>query len=189
MNQVDINQLQKHIQELENSKADNVPLTRNKQPKKIVVEAEESPILSTAESIPVTKQKKPRKPKTAAQMEAFNRMREQKEVVDRQKRLDKKIAGAKALLEAELSKQSVPVVQATPKKNEPNVSESESETEVIVSKKSSKKPKRQIIIESSSDDDSVTEPLVKTKQFGKSHQNKSSIRVSDQQPRRNFFAD
>jgi hypothetical protein len=125
--------------------------------------------------VPLTKQKKPR---SQAQIEAFEKVKEKRRQNLEAKKQEKLINSAKLLLEEETKKTSrveheVPLKKSQPKKKVKHVepepepkSESESEEEVIVVKKSKpvKKQKkvRKIIIEESSsedeDDESEYEP-------------------------------
>ena len=123
--------------------------------------------------VPLTKQKKPR---SQAQIEAFERVKEKRRQNLEAKKQEKLINSAKLILEEETKKTShVPLKKSQPKKKVKHVepepepeteSESESEEEVIVVKKSKpvKKQKkvRKIIIEESSsedeDDESEYEP-------------------------------
>ena len=123
--------------------------------------------------VPLTKQKKPR---SQAQIEAFERVKEKRRQNLEAKKQEKLINSAKLILEEETKKTShVPLKKSQPKKKVKHVepepepeteSESQSEEEVIVVKKSKpvKKQKkvRKIIIEESSsedeDDESEYEP-------------------------------
>ena len=114
--------------------------------------------------VPLTKQKKPR---SQAQIEAFERVKEKRRQNLEAKKQEKLINSAKLILEEETKKTShVPLKNSQPKKKVKHVepepepeteSESESEEEVIVVKKSKpvKKQKkvRKIIIEESSSED------------------------------------
>ena len=121
--------------------------------------------------VPLTKQKKPR---SQAQIEAFEKVKEKRRQNLEAKKQEKLINSAKLILEEETKKTShVPLKKSQPKKKVKHVepepepeSDSDSEEEVIVVKKSKpvKKQKkvRKIIIEESSsedeDDESEYEP-------------------------------
>ena len=119
--------------------------------------------------VPLTKQKKPR---SQAQIEAFEKVKEKRRQNLEAKKQEKLINSAKLILEEETKKTShVPFKKSQPKKKVKHVepepepeteSESESEEEVIVVKKSKpvKKQKkvRKIIIEESSSEDEPEPP-------------------------------
>lgn len=107
--------------------------------------------------VPLTKQKKPR---SQAQMEAFEKVKEKRRQNLEAKKQEKILNSAKLLIEEETKKASVkPAPKKKLKPVEPlpeSESESESEEEVIVVKKSKPKPKkkvRKIIIEESSSEE------------------------------------
>lgn len=101
--------------------------------------------------VPLTKQKKPR---SQAQIEAFEKVKEKRRQNLEAKKQEKILNSAKLLIEEETKKASVkPAPKKKLKPVEP-LPESESEEEVIVVKKSKPKKKvRKIIIEESSSED------------------------------------
>lgn len=132
--------------------------------------SENEAIEENLEEVPLTK-KKAKKPRTEAQLEAFEKVKEKRRQNLEAKKQEKILNSAKLLIEQETKKSqpssipledSVPRVKTQPKKKkielepEPE-SESESEEEIIIVKKPKPKPKkkkvRKIIIEESSSDE------------------------------------
>lgn len=122
-----------------------------------------SDIVAIESNEPLTK---PKKPKTAKQMEAFEKVKERRKQSIEANKQQKLLESAKLLIESESKKQSQPQPTKKQPKEKPlpeyterDESEDESEEEIIVVKKSKPKPKpkkkvRTVIIESSDSSDS-----------------------------------
>ena len=183
--------LSKYIEELEQQRLDDVPLTK---PKKQKDNQPSQQIQEQTEPEAKPKKVSKRPPKTPLQMEAAKKMQMKRKQIVEQIHLKKKIEAGKAYLEElkknqskendqveELPKQ-IPKKQQV-KENSPD-SESESSEEVIIKKKSkskSKKSKKKIVIvddsttdESESEDEPIIKKVSNNNDFGKSHQNRKS---------------
>jgi len=173
---------------LTKSKGKNIPKVEPQEPIPEPLEAVKPPIHIPPLNIPIEKPvkiKKPRAPKTPAQLEAFKKAMEVRKKNIEQKKIDKKVEASKILLE-----HSQQIDKVKPKKQVVEV-ESEEEPEIVYVKRKSKKKK--IIVESESDSEPEIE-IRHRKDFGKSHQNKASIKTitkpeSVKVSYHNFFTD
>lgn len=105
--------------------------------------------------VPLTKQKKPR---SQAQIEAFEKVKEKRKANLEAKKQEKLLNSAKLLLQSSEANVEEPIkkpIKTKGKPQPPPQSESESEEEVIVVKKKARKAKkvRKIIIEESSSEE------------------------------------
>ena len=162
---------------------EKAPLTkprRGRPSKKQTVEFDEDNKIEEAnedeineELEPTQKVKKVRPPKTEKQMAAF---KEKCVKGNKQKTLSNQkllIESAKTILKKEISQKKNEVSDDSSES-----SESEEEPEIIHIKKSKKKAakKKIVIVHSDSSDSEDDEDNLPTKQFGKSHRNKSTIK-------------
>ena len=110
---------------------------------------------------------KPKKPKTAKQLEAFEKVKEKRKQNIESKKQQKLIESAKLLIE-QSQKQPQPAPKKEPKYEQIKQEDSDSEEEIIVVKKSKPKKKvRKVIIESESESESDEEEVIQA--IEKSH--------------------
>jgi hypothetical protein len=177
MENLDIEKLKSHINDLEEQITPLTKKSTTKQKLPTNPETKEEP------NEIIEDKKKPRKPYNVSdkKMMALEMAREKKNANHALRVKQKKLESAKLLLENELVQpKKAPVVKAVKQKIIQEESESEEEPQVIYIKKPKKKPaKKPIIIQeddSTSGESEDSDPLpVKSKSFGKSHKNKKSV--------------
>lgn len=169
-NNIDIEKLRSYINDLEEQ---ITPLTKSKgkpDVKEVIQEEQEQPITSPP-SQPT--KKKITRTVTEKKKEQLIKAREVRKTNTETRNKMKKLESAKLLLQNEIVKPS--------KQQLVSETESSSESEIVIVKKpkQKKKPRKKIIIQddesTEESEDEEPEPVVKNKQFGKSHRNKKSV--------------
>ena len=182
----------------------DVPLTRSKgsKPEQVITKPEPvPPPVESQQQVKPAKEKKPRAPKTQAQLEAFQKAMEKRKINIELKKQEKKVEASKILLENEkLKETSKPAVKRIRKPKTVVVEESSSEDEpnVVYIKKRSSRKKKKIIVQSETESETEAEPEIEIKHresFGKSHQNKKTVKTTitqvdpNKKSYHNFFTD